>query len=137
MNLLAEMAAYPHRVTESVRFSETDQMGHVNNTVFGIYFEVGRTAYLCDNGFYRQSALGLVIVKTEINFRSMIHWPGSVEIGTRVAGAGRSSFVMEQVLRQDDRLAGSAVSIMVVIDLATNRSTAIPDEIRACLKLPC
>lgn len=137
MDVLAEMVAYPHRVTESVRFSETDQMGHVNNTVFGIYFEVGRTAYFCDNGFYRQSALGLVIVKTEINFRSMIHWPGSVEIGTRVASAGRSSFVMEQVLRQDDRLAGSAVSIMVVIDLATNRSTAIPDEIRSGLQLPC
>lgn len=137
MDLLAEMAAYPHRVTESVRFSETDQMGHVNNTVFGIYFEVGRTTYLCDNGFYRQSALGLVIVKTEINFRIMLHWPGSVEIGTRVASAGRSSFVMEQALRQDDRLAGSAVSTMVVIDLAINRSTAIPDEIRSYLKLPC
>lgn len=135
MNQPSQRADYPHWVTENVRFSETDQMGHVNNTVFGSYFEIGRTTYLCDHGFYRQQAVALVIVKTEIAFLGMIFWPGTVEIGTRVGGVGRSSFGMEQTLWQGDRWVGTAISTMVVIDPATNKSTPIPHDVRIGLKL--
>lgn len=133
MQPCAEMAEYPHRVIETVRFSETDMLGHVNNTVFGIYFEAGRTRFLADRGFFGHHGVSVVIVKTEMQFRDMIHWPGDVEIGTRVAGAGRSSFTVDQLLVQNQRVVGSAASTMVVIDLATNKSTKISDEIRALL----
>lgn len=135
MTSVQDMADFPHRVTEEVRFSETDMMGHVNNTVFGQYFEIGRSTYFSRNGMYDQDRVSLVIVKTEILFLGMIFWPGQVEIGTRVAGSGNSSFKMEQILRQDDRLVGSAASTMVVIDPATNRSTPIPDDVRKLLHL--
>ena len=108
-------------------------MGHVNNTVFGVYFEIGRSTYLSENGFYGQDQVGFVIVKTEITFRGMILWPGRVTIGTRVGRVGTSSFDMEQLLMQDDRIVGSAMSTMVVIDLETNSATPIPDAIRAVL----
>ena len=135
MNSSTNLADYPHRVTESVRFSETDQMGHVNNTVFGIYFEVGRSSYFSDHGFYKQDKVTLVIVKTEIQFRSMIYWPGSIEIGSRVTGSGRSSFTMDQILLQEEREVGSATSTMVVIDSKTHKATPIPDAIRNMLGL--
>ena len=63
----------------------------------------------------------------------MILWPGRVTIGTRVGRVGTSSFDMEQLLMQDDRIVGSAMSTMVVIDLETNSATPIPDAIRAVL----
>ena len=135
MNDVSELTGYPGRVTEAVRFSETDMLGHVNNTVFATYFEVGRSSYLSESGFYRQDMVALVIVKTEIEFVGMIYWPGKVEIGTRVSGSGRSSFTMEQLLYQGERLVGRSASTMVLLDRTTNRSTPIPDDIRAMLRL--
>jgi acyl-CoA thioester hydrolase len=102
---MSGMVEYPHRITEAVRFSETDMLGHVNNTVFGIYFEAGRSTYLADHGFHRQPGVNLVIIKTEIVFLDMIYWPGDVTVGTRAGKAGRSSFAMEQLLCQGDRTA--------------------------------
>jgi acyl-CoA thioester hydrolase len=135
MNSNADMNVYAHRVSENIRFSETDMLGHVNNTVFGIYFEIGRSSYFNDQGFYKQDQVSLVIVKSEIHFSGMIYWPGKVEIGTRVTGLGNSSFVTDQILQQEDRIVGRAISTMVAIDPATNKSTPIPDNVRAMLIL--
>jgi acyl-CoA thioester hydrolase len=135
MNLNDDIDSYQHRVSENIRFSETDMLGHVNNTVFGIYFEIGRSSYFYDQGFYKQDQVVLVIVKTEIHFSGMIYWPGKVEIGTRVTGFGNSSFTIDQILRQEDRIVGRAISTMVAIDPATNKSTPIPDNVRALLIL--
>jgi acyl-CoA thioester hydrolase len=133
MNLSDDIDSYPHQLSENIRFSETDMLGHVNNTVFGIYFEIGRSTYFRDQGFYNQDQVSLVIVKGEIHFSGMIYWPGKVEIGTRVAGLGNSSFTVHQILRQDDRIVGRAMSTMVVIDPVTNKSTPIPDNVRTLL----
>lgn len=129
------LADFPHHVDEAVRFSETDLMGHVNNTVFGIYFEVGRSSFLSDQGLFRQEGGSFVIVKTEIQFLGMIHWPGRIQVGTRVTGAGRSSFTMDQLLQQDDRVVGRSTSTMVVIDPETNKATPMSSSIRALLGL--
>ena len=135
MNSASTMSDFEHRVREVVRFSETDLMGHVNNTVFATYFEVGRSRYFSDQGIYEQARFGLVIVKTEIEFLGMIHWPGDVEIATCVTGARTSSFTTEQLLEQDGRSVGTASSTMVLIDTSTDKPTPIPDDIRAMLEL--
>lgn len=122
-------------VEEQVRFSETDQLGHVNNTVFGIYFEVGRSTWFSRSGFYGQDQLTLVIVRTAIEFVQSIHWPGSVRIGTRISRAGTSSFDMEQLMLQDGRTTGRAVSTMVLIDKGTGKSAPMPEVIRTMLGL--
>jgi acyl-CoA thioester hydrolase len=133
MDLNLNLGDYRHRVIETVRFSETDMLGHVNNTVFGIYFEIGRSAFLSKIGFYKQVEVSVVIVKTEIHFKGMIFWPGQVEIGTRVTETGRSSFSVEQILVQEDRVVGGSISAMVVIDPATSRATPMSDIVRSLL----
>jgi len=125
---------YRHRVTETVRFSETDRLGHVNNTVFGIYLEVGRTRYFIDSGFYAQDRVALVIVKTEIQFAGMIYWPGEVEIGTRASGFGRTSFTMDQIILQEDRVVGMSNSTMVLIDSGSQKPTPLTEDIRSMLE---
>jgi acyl-CoA thioester hydrolase len=41
---LPQLASYPHRVTEIIRFGDLDPQGHVNQAVFLTYFESGRVA---------------------------------------------------------------------------------------------
>jgi hypothetical protein len=43
---LSQRAAFPHWLTERVRWSDTDLVGHVNNLSFGTYIETGRTEFL-------------------------------------------------------------------------------------------
>lgn len=135
MTLSQDIADYSHWLSENIRFSETDMMGHVNNTVFGIYFEIGRSSYFSQHGFYDQREAGLVILKSEIHFLGMIYWPGTVEVGTRVTGVGNSSFTMEQILRQKDAIVGTSSSVMVQIDSKTNKSMRISNSMRTLLKL--
>jgi acyl-CoA thioester hydrolase len=126
---------YPLWIEEQVRFSETDQLGHVNNTVFAVYFEVGRSTWFTRSGIYGQDRVTLVIVRTTIEFLHPILWPGAVRIGTRMSKSGRSSFDMEQVMLQESKLAGRAVSTMVLVDKESGNSVPMPDDVRAMLGL--
>src|SRR5215204_4038718 len=122
---------YPHRVTEIIRYGDLDPQGHVNNAVFATYFESGRVAV------FRQPDLGIgiaggtfVLVRTEIDFRQELRWPGNVEVGTAVAEFGRSSFVMLQAVFRDDVCAATGRATLVLIDTATRRSRPLPEDLK-------
>ena len=88
-----QLADYPHRVADIIRFGDLDPQGHVNQAVFLTYFESGRVA------MFRDQDLGIgvpgvtfVMVRMEVDYMKELRWPGTIEIGTGVAEFGRSSF---------------------------------------------
>lgn len=98
-----QLAAYPHRVTDNIRFGDLDPQGHVNQAMFLTYFETGRVA------MFRNKDLGIgvpgltfVMVRMEVDYIKELHWPGAVDIGTGVAAFGRSSFKVSQAIFRDD-----------------------------------
>ena len=97
-----QLADYPHRAPEIVRFGDLDPQGHVNQAVFLTYFESGRVA------MFRDPDLGIgvpgvtfVMVRMEVDYRKELHWPGGLEIGTGIAEFGRSSFKVAQAIFRD------------------------------------
>ena len=46
-----QLADYPHRVTDTIRFGDLDPQGHVNQAVFLTYFESGRVAMFRNRRF--------------------------------------------------------------------------------------
>tara|TARA_B110000305_G_scaffold145986_1_gene162173 strand:+ start:1006 stop:1437 length:432 start_codon:yes stop_codon:yes gene_type:complete len=121
---------YPHVRTENVRYGDTDRQGHVNNAVFSTFFECSRTDILYDP---RRNLITadreFVIVKFEVEYLAELGWPGTVEIGTRVARLGRSSIVCEQAIFQNGVCAAASTNVMVMIDVETRKSAALPDEV--------
>ena len=121
---------YPHVRTEIVRYGDTDRQGHVNNAVFSTFFECSRTDILYDP---RRNLITadreFVIVKFEVEYLAELGWPGTVEIGTRVARLGRSSIVCEQAIFQNGVCAAASSNVMVMIDVETRKSAALPDEV--------
>ena len=121
---------YPHVRTENVRYGDTDRQGHVNNAVFSTFFECSRTDILYDP---RRNLITadreFVIVKFEVEYLAELGWPGMVEIGTRVARSGRSSIVCEQAIFQNGVCAAVSTNVMVMIDVETRKSAALPDEV--------
>jgi acyl-CoA thioester hydrolase len=124
-----QLADFPHRVKEIIRFADLDPQGHVNNAVFSTYFESGRVA------MFRNPDLGIgvpnatfVLVRQEIDFLRELHWPGDVEVGTALAEFGRSSFTVAQAIFHDDVCAASGRATLVMLDTATRRPRHLTPE---------
>ena len=121
---------YPFHVTETLRFADTDRHGHITNSVFAICCQTGRLAILEDpDRPLAPTGTQFVVAKLDIDFRRELHWPGSVDIGTRIVRVGRSSLTFEQGLFQLDRCVATANSVVVLHDVSTRRSTVMPDNL--------
>src|SRR5262245_17780233 len=120
------IAAYPIRSTEKLRFADTDCNGHISNAVFALCCQNARMEVLSDpNRAPVPEGAHFVIARLGLDFLDEMHWPGIVEIGTRVEHIGRSSIVL--FLR--GRCVARAKSIVVLIDAATQRATLLPDPL--------
>lgn len=127
--------SYPLRAVDRLRFADTDRLGHVNNAVFATFCETGRAMFLYDlERPLAPDSAAFVIARLVVDFRAEINWPGEVEIGTRVAGIGRSSFTLAQGIFQDGRCAATAETVIVLMDEATRKSRPLGDEIRRALE---
>jgi len=117
------LEAYPSRVSETVRYSDTDRQGHVNNAVFATYFETGRMSILYAGGApLADAGSAFVIAHLVIDYRAEIHWPGEVSVATRIARIGRSSVQFEQAMFQSSRCVATGTSVIVLTDEQTRRS---------------
>jgi acyl-CoA thioester hydrolase len=125
---------YGFRQRELIRFSDTDMLGHVNNVAFLAYFESGRTQFLRDHLVaFAGGPLAMVAARVEIDFLAELHWPGEIEIGTRVERVGNTSIVLDQAVRREDRTVARAKTVLVVIDRTSRRPAPVPDAVRAAL----
>ena len=123
-----QLADYPHRVTDNIRFGDLDPQGHVNQAVFLTYFESGRVA------MFRNPDLSIgvpgityVMVRMEVDYMKELHWPGGIEIGTGVAEFGRSSFKAAQAIFRDGVCAAMGRATLVCMDLKTRKATPLPE----------
>ena len=132
--------SYAHWANETVRFSDLDLLGHVNNNATSTYFETARVAFFAKTGLYDPAAgldkanqIGTVVVRICVDFRAELLYPATVKIGTRTARLGTSSFSYRQGMFWDGRCVATAKTTNVVIDLTTRRPMALTDDHRAAL----
>ncbi|MGR7995953.1 MULTISPECIES: acyl-CoA thioesterase [unclassified Xanthobacter] len=132
---LPRLDAFPVRTRDTVRFADTDKLGHVNNAVFSTFLETGRASMLLGPGVeVAPAGTSFVIVRLELDFRAELMWPGEVEIGTRIATVGRSSIGLSQALFQNGVCAATAQTVLVLFDTRARAATPLPPESRALLE---
>jgi acyl-CoA thioester hydrolase len=120
---------FEHEV--SVRWRDTDALGHVNNAVYLTYLEEGRDA------FYLR-ALGdpiYVVVRIEIDFRAEVqHADRTVRVEMAVERLGTSSLTTRETLRTaKGEVAAEARVITVRWDPDVRAAVPFSDEQRARL----
>lgn len=133
---LTSRDSFPFWSSDTIRFADLDRLGHVNNVAFAIYAESGRVHCLDEAapGSTDGTGIGWVIVKLHIDFLAQAHYPGIVEIGTRVLKLGRSSVALGQGLFNDGRCFGKIDSVCVWTDLPAGKSLPLPEAVRAALQ---
>lgn len=112
--------------THRLRFNDTDRLGHVNNAVFAVMLEQGRSELAVLAGLPVESAgQALVIVRLELDFLREMTWPGDVRIESEVARLGGRSFTVQQRLVHRGELAARAQTVLVILDRPSGRAVPI------------
>ncbi len=125
---------FPIRTSEKLRFADTDRNGHVSNAVFAVCCQNARMELLHDRDRVPLPIdAQFVVVRLTLEFLKEMHWPGIVEIGTRVDRVGATSITISQSLFLEGCCVAKATSTVVLIDRSTRRATALPKETAAAL----
>ena len=122
--------------TVSVRYSDLDPNGHVNNGAINQYFEDGRVGFRLRRltSVAGDKLSGFAVVKYAANYLAPAHYPGEVEIGTVVTRIGGSSYGLGQAIFQNAKCVATAEIVTVQFDPATSSSVPLSDEFRNVLE---
>ena len=108
------------------RFSDTDALGHINNTVFAVWFEGAR------QGVFRiftpeldLQHWPLIIASIKLDYHAQTHYGAEVEIRTYISRIGGSSFDVYQEAWQNGVKTVSGTAVMVQFNYASNAAVAI------------
>ena len=92
---LRNRAIYPYWARDTVRFSDTDAAGHVNNVAICAWLETGRLTFIRHIGLMeRKPPLRGISAGLNVSFLRESHWPGEVDIGCGILEIGRSSLLV-------------------------------------------
>jgi acyl-CoA thioester hydrolase len=131
---LADAEGYAFWNDHTLRFADLDPAAHVNNVAIAALFESGRVDFWRTIGVAADDpGVNTVVARVVIDYRAQLHFPGDVRVGSRILRIGRSSCLIGQGLFAGGRCAATSEAVSVLVDRSTDRSTAIPDALRARL----
>ena len=135
---------FMHRVDITVRFADTDAMGHVNNAKYLTYCEIARIQYWTDVtgepiALGTERAESLILAEARITYRAPAFHGEIVTVETRASRIGRSSFTLEHrllacVAGDVPRLVAVSESVLVRYDYAASVPVALSADSVAAIE---
>lgn len=115
----------------TLRYSDQDAMGHINNVAYAAFFEAGRLGYFQ----HLFTALGdarfdFVLAHLSIDYIREMHFPGTVQVGGRLLKIGKSSITTGYGAFLDGECYATSLSVNVYFDKETRRPRPFPDRFR-------
>lgn len=119
-----------HTYPVQLRFSDVDQLGHVNNSVYFSLYDLGKTAYmrnvLGERVDYRRTSM--VVANLNANFFAPVFFTDRLAIETSTVHLGNKSFVLWQraVCEDSGEVKCECRTVMVAFDVETQQAISIP-----------
>ncbi|MFD1389268.1 acyl-CoA thioesterase [Oceanobacillus oncorhynchi subsp. oncorhynchi] len=117
----------------SVRFSETDMYGHVNNVSPFIYFEEARIAYLNSISFLSKDMRqkdGIIVADLQCNYLKELYFGDDIRVYVKTASVGNTSFdIHYKVMREGDVIL-TARGRLVYIDTEKKAPKKLSDALK-------
>ena len=113
------------------RFGDMDMLGHINNAVPVVWFELARNPLfkIFDPLLeMKRETFPLILVHTDYDYLAQLYFQHEVEIRTWISRIGSKSFATYHEARQQGRLCVKGNAVMVHYDFNIERSTLIPDD---------
>ena len=127
------MESFPFATDVSVRFTETDAQGIAHNSVYLVWFEIARIAYLEEYaGGYpalRETGLESFVLESHVRYRQPAHFDDRLRIHTRVGELRGARFRFDYEVRRGDEVIADGWTSHACVDGATLRPTRIPSAL--------
>jgi acyl-CoA thioester hydrolase len=129
---LADPAIYRHWTRVTIRFSDEDRMGHVNNAAYAVWLEASRVAYL--ESLYRpDETLDMVLARLTVDYLRETRWPGEVSVGARLTSLGNKSLRSVYGVFRDGVCLATCECVNVFFDPRARRAVAPPQAVREAM----
>lgn len=116
------------------RFTETDGLGHINNTVIPVWCEAARTPiFEIFNPELDLHQWNLIVAGFTVAFIAPTYYGKSVTVKTYVSRIGNSSFELTQSCWQAGSKTAEVKTTLVHYDYSCEKSRPIPEDIREML----
>jgi acyl-CoA thioester hydrolase len=115
------------------RFAETDAQGVVHNSVYLVWFEIARIAYLEEHaGGYpalRETGLESFVLESHVRYRQPAHFDDRLRIHARVGELRGARFRFDYEITRDGDLIADGWTAHACVDAKTLRPTRIPQAL--------
>ncbi len=117
------------------RFSETDALGHINNTSIAVWFETGRMEFLSEVFVELGDEQPSWFMATQtIDYLGESFFGVETRMDVCVAHVGNSSFTLGCNMYQNNKHTVRGTAVLVYVDRATKKPTPIPQVMRDILE---
>jgi len=126
-----------HEIHVTVRFSETDALGHINNTSYFIYLEEARIRFMESLGYKMDiQNWNFILASTKCDFINQGYFGQELSIKSYVTKIGTKSFQLEHdlIAVQTNELIARGNAIMVFFDFEKQKSEPIPEMLKGELR---
>lgn len=132
---LRDISLYPSFEAVSLRYSDEDSMGHVNNVAYAAFFEAGRMGLFTHllKGLGNQK-FNFVLANVTIDYVLEMHFPGVVQVGGKLLRVGTKSITTGYGAFLDGTCHAISTSVNVYFDPKTRKSRPFPDDFRKALE---
>lgn len=130
----------PNQTELRVYYSDTDHGHVVYYSNYLKWFEIGRTEILRQVGFdyndFEKRNLIAPVVEVKCNYKQPARYNDVIIIKTTIDNIGNSSikFNYDIIRKNDNVLLANGYTVNVFVDMKTQESTAIPDNLRKALQ---
>src|SRR5699024_7100833 len=125
-----------HETNVTVRFGETDLLGHVNNSSYFTYFEHARIQFFKALDASGGNLRRFILASTTCDFLAQAYFDQTLSIKTKVGKIGNKSCLLLHSIhdQKTDKPIAKGESTVVNFDFNEQKSKRIPDELREKLK---
>ena len=128
---------FNHTTPIQLRFNDFDALGHVNNSVYFSFYDLGKTSYFTEvlPEVSISKEVGVVIGHIEVSFLLPVYPGENVAVETAVTEIGNKSFKLLQHLIdvETNEVKCICQTVMVCFDAKTKTTRPIYDEWRKAM----
>lgn len=128
---------FRHSLPLQIRFNDIDTLGHVNNSVYFPFFDLGKANYFnaVRGEVIDWKRADIVVANINCDFVAPVYFHENIEVRTQVERVGGKSFRMIQAIVNADteEVKCLCATIMVGFDVAHGCAVPIADEWKVAL----
>ncbi|MBQ8423713.1 MAG: acyl-CoA thioesterase [Coprobacter sp.] len=128
---------YKHSVPVQLRFNDIDSLGHVNNSIYFSFYDLGKIRYFSTVRPEMKEIrdIDLVVANVNANFLMPIFLQENVSVQTTTVSIGNKSVKLaQQIVNDSGDIKAVCETILVGFDFKSGETKLISDEWRRAIE---